>query len=320
MRFDVFNGDADGICALVQLRNAEPADAELVTGVKRDIALLDRVAAGPGDRVTVLDVSLDKNRDGLVRLLDAGAEVLYVDHHFAGEIPSSPSLHTIVDTAPEVCTSLLVDRHLGGAFSAWAVTGAYGDNLAASARRLGDAIGLAAADQERLGRLGTCINYNAYGATTDDLLFHPAELFEKLRPHASPLAFLADEADTFARLDAGYRDDLAAAHAVPAAHATDAGAVFVLPDAAWARRASGVFGNDLANRAPDRAHAILTERTDGTFVVSVRAPLSDRTGADELCREFPTGGGRKAAAGINALPGDQLDAFVARFLGFWPRG
>jgi hypothetical protein len=31
--YDVFNGDADGICALVQLRNADPRDAELVTGV-----------------------------------------------------------------------------------------------------------------------------------------------------------------------------------------------------------------------------------------------------------------------------------------------
>ena len=39
---DVFNGDADGLCALHQLRLAEPlADAQLVTGVKRDIALLD---------------------------------------------------------------------------------------------------------------------------------------------------------------------------------------------------------------------------------------------------------------------------------------
>ncbi|HBQ39206.1 MAG TPA: acetyltransferase, partial [Halieaceae bacterium] len=62
MNYDVFNGDADGLCALVQLRRAEPLDAVLVTGVKRDIALLQQVEAGPGDRVTVLDISLDKNR------------------------------------------------------------------------------------------------------------------------------------------------------------------------------------------------------------------------------------------------------------------
>jgi hypothetical protein len=28
--------------------------------------------------------------------------------------------------------------------------------------------------------------------------------------------------------------------------------------------------------------------------------------------EFPTGGGRKAAAGINALPADMLEAFLDR--------
>ena len=58
---------------------------------------------------------------------------------------------------------------------------------------------------------------------------------------------------------------------------------------------------------------MLTERPDGTYLVSVRAPLDDKQGADELCRQFPTGGGRAAAAGINALPGDQLDAFVDAF-------
>jgi hypothetical protein len=29
--------------------------------------------------------------------------------------------------------------------------------------------------------------------------------------------------------------------------------------------------------------------------------------------QFPTGGGREAAAGINDLPADSLDAFVAKF-------
>ena len=32
--FDVFNGDADGICALHQLRLADPLDSTLVTGLK----------------------------------------------------------------------------------------------------------------------------------------------------------------------------------------------------------------------------------------------------------------------------------------------
>ena len=57
--FYAFNGDADGLCALQQLRLADAAPAELITGVKRDIELLQRVPAKAGDCVTVLDVSLE---------------------------------------------------------------------------------------------------------------------------------------------------------------------------------------------------------------------------------------------------------------------
>ncbi len=74
--YDIFNGDADGICALLQLRLAEPRDAKLVTGVKRDIDLLKQVTAKAGDRVTVLDISMDKNHDALVSTLDTGADVI----------------------------------------------------------------------------------------------------------------------------------------------------------------------------------------------------------------------------------------------------
>jgi hypothetical protein len=88
MNYDVFNGDADGLCALHQLRLGNPAPAELVTGVKRDIKLIDRVEASTGDHVTVLDISLDSNRKGLMRLLGAGASIEYFDHHYAGEIPT----------------------------------------------------------------------------------------------------------------------------------------------------------------------------------------------------------------------------------------
>ncbi len=45
MWIDVFNGDADGICALLQLRLQQPRESLRITGVKRDIALLERVNA-----------------------------------------------------------------------------------------------------------------------------------------------------------------------------------------------------------------------------------------------------------------------------------
>ena len=90
-------------------------------------------------------------------------------------------------------------------------------------------------------------------------------------------------------------------------------AVYVLPNEAWARRVGGVFGNHLANLNPDRGHAILTNKADGNFLVSVRAPLNNKKGAADLCRKFPTGGGREAAAGINDLPKSMVDDFIAQF-------
>ena len=86
-----------------------------------------------------------------------------------------------------------------------------------------------------------------------------------------------------------------------------------MPEAAWAKRVVGVFANQLAREEPDLAHATLMPRLDGSYLVSVRAPLTSRQGADALCRRFPTGGGRAAAAGINGLPQQQLDDFLAAF-------
>jgi len=311
---DVFNGDADGICALAQVRNADPRPSRLVTGVKRDIALVAKAGLTAGDQATVLDVSFDKNRDAVVAALDVGASIFYCDHHFAGEIPTHANLTTHIDTAAETCTSLLIDQHLGGKFSAWAVTGAYGDNLDASAERLADRIGLEAADRATLRQLGVCINYNGYGASLEDLLFAPADLFERVRGFADPREFVREDSDTHARLTEGYAEDMSKAQATAPLRESDSGAVFALPDESWARRVSGVWSNDLANGSPDRAHAVLTARPDGTWLVSVRAPLTRRSGADDLCRRYPTGGGRAAAAGINALPADQLDAFLEDFL------
>ena len=310
---DIFNGDADGICALTQLRNAEPRQSTLITGVKRDIALVAKADVGPGDRVTALDISFDKNRDGVLSALEAGAEIFYVDHHYAGDVPANGKLTTIIDTDANVCTSLLVNGYLKGAYIEWAITGAFGDNLKASARTIAGPLGLSDEQLSLLENLGTYMNYNGYGSSLEDLHFTPAELFESVRPFATPFAFVSEASATFEKLESGYSEDMASAASVKPTQQTDAIAVFVLPNEAWARRVSGVYSNDLANAAPTRAHAVLTERADGSYLVSVRAPLENKQGADALCRQFPTGGGRAAAAGINALPADQLDRFVSAF-------
>lgn len=91
-RFDVCNGDADGLCAALQWRLHEPAPATLVTGLKLEIALLERVPAHRGDEVNVFDLSMQRNRAALLHLLDAGVRIRYFDHHAVRDIPSHPAL------------------------------------------------------------------------------------------------------------------------------------------------------------------------------------------------------------------------------------
>lgn len=306
---DVFNGDADGLCALHQLRLADPQDSVLITGVKRDIALVKQVQASAQDSVTILDISLDKNRDALLSVLDTGASVLYADHHFPGEIPQHANLTTHIDTAAETCTGLIVDALLNGAHRSWAVTAAFGDNLYGAATEAAKSLNLAPAALEQLKTLGTLLNYNGYGSSLDDLYFPPAELYKRLQPHADPFAFMAED-NAFTTLSEGYASDHARATSISAERSTDSMAIYLFPNEAFARRISGVYANELAQNHPNRAHALLSELDGGAYLVSVRAPLNNRTGADELCRQFDTGGGRKAAAGINRLPADQLEAFA----------
>jgi hypothetical protein len=309
---DIFNGDADGICALHQLRLADPADSELITGPKRDISLLKRVYAQTGDRITVLDIALSKNRDALDRLLEAGAYVRYFDHHQPGDIPAHPHFEAHIDTDANVCTSLLVNHYLHGSQLAWAVTAAFGDNLAGAARQAAAALDLSADQLAQLQSLGECLNYNGYGETLDDLFFDPADLYRQLRPFADPFAFIA-ESPAYQTLKTGYQDDMARAVTVNASEARASGRIFMLPAEKWARRISGVFGNQLAVESPAQAHAVLTAKPDGGYVVSVRAPLVAKSGADELCSRFDSGGGRKGAAGINHLPESELGRFIALF-------
>jgi hypothetical protein len=311
--FDVFNGDADGLCALQQLRLAEPRDAVLVTGIKRDIGLLARVEAGAGDEVTVLDIALDKNRGALERLLAAGARVRYFDHHFPGEIPAHPLFEPRIDTTPDRGTSLLVDDFLGGRHRAWAVVGTYGDNFDESARRAAQPLGLSGGQLQALRDLGIYLNYNGYGAEVADLHFPPDALFRRLQPYADPLAFIALD-PAFGQLRDGFDQDMARARSISAALDRPGHRLHLLPAEPWARRAGGVLANELARSAPAQAHALLTRLPAGGFVVSVRAPLTRRQGADDLCRRFPGGGGRPAAAGINELPDSLYDDFVAAFL------
>lgn len=313
MYIDVFNGDADGICALHQLRLTNPVDSVLVTGIKRDINLLERVEAGKGDKLTVLDISLDKNREGLIRLLKAGAEVIYFDHHFAGDIPTYRNLEVYIDTDANMCSSLLVNAYLNSTYLAWAVTAAFGDNLFSTAVDAAKPLNLKPGQLEDLKLLGTCINYNSYGATLEDLIYTPNTLYRLIQPYSDPFDFIHNEAGYQILLN-GYQEDVSRAESIQAEYQSPTHALYILPDAKWARRVSGIFANQLAQAHPERAHAILTQNNNKGYVVSVRAPLNNKTGADDLCRQFETGGGRKAAAGINHLSNTDYERFLKVFI------
>jgi hypothetical protein len=306
MRFyDIFNGDADGICALHQLRLVEPRDAELVTGVKRDNRLLARVPAQAGDALTVLDVALDENRSDLLRVLGAGAACQYFDHHFAGCVPAHPLLEAHIDTSAATCTSLIVDRHLGGAHRAWALVAAFGDNLPEAALAAARGLNLRDGEIARLRALGECLNYNAYGETPEDLNFHPADLYRRLHAYRDPLDF-AGEAPEFPVLRRAYAEDMENARRAPVEAIGRRSAAVFLPDEKWSRRVSGMLANELADRFPSRAHAVLTRHADG-YAVSLRAPRPATPGIDRVARMFAGGNGREGAAGIRLLPQAQVE-------------
>ncbi|HWT55018.1 MAG TPA: hypothetical protein VN066_09415 [Rhodocyclaceae bacterium] len=309
---DVFNGDADGLCALMQWRRVYPAEAQLLSGVKRDNALLRRVPSGVDVELLVLDINFENNRADAARLLADGAHIRYFDHHYPGERIEHPALALTVDESPEMCTSLLVHRALDGREVTWAIAGAFGDNLPAVATRLALQHGFDDGQTSVLRQLGELLNYNGYGSDLADLHFDPEVLYRALRDYGEPFAFVAD-ADAYAHLQAGYADDMAAALAVKPAQQGEATAIYHLPDLPWSRRVIGVWANLLSQQARERAHLIFCPDGSGKYTASVRAPQLRPSGAAEFCRQFPGGGGRAAAGGITGLSEASIDAVSASF-------
>lgn len=306
MNIDVFNGDADGIFSLIQLRKAQPISASqrLVTGVKRDISLVKQISDAEAENaaITVLDISFDKNTADIARVLAAGASVMYCDHHQAKTLFTHDKLHALIDTAPTVCTALLINEYLQGAQALWAVAAAYGDGLDGPATALADKLGLTALQKADLKQLGVLVNYNGYGAAEADLFYAPADLYKLLLAYDTPFAVIADKASPFSTLLAGYEADLALAQATAPVEDNAVLLAVHLADTAWSRRISGTYGNILAAEHQNRAIVIATTNDDGTLTISLRAPKNKPYGAAEICGQFPTGGGREGAAGINSLP------------------
>jgi hypothetical protein len=315
---DVFNGDADGICSLIQLRLAEPCEkTELVTGVKRDITLLDRVSAQDGDLITVLDISLDRNRADVDRLLTLGASIRYFDHHYSGGfVTKRTSFHPYIDESNNICTSLIVNRYLKEQHKLWAVVGAFGDNLIHVAEKYCLEMGVSSTDISRLQKLGELLNYNGYGSRLEDLHFHPAELFESLRQSDNPLE-ISRESKIVETLSAGYLSDFESANQLKAEYCTPTVAVFKFPDKMWSRRILGIVANNLVQTYPKRNHLLICPDGNGFLTISVRMAKENPKGASSFCRRYPQGGGRESAAGINALPLEMENDLITDFINTW---
>ena len=245
-RFDVCNGDADGLCAVLQWRLAHPQPATLVTGLKRELELLQQVPAEAGDEVLVCDLSMQRNHAALLRLLRrAACRCATSTTTRSTTCRSMPALQACIDFDPRVCTSLLMDRLLDGRFRAWALVGAYGDNLTRVADALAVGMGLDEAERQQLRLLGEGINYNAYGDEAGDQHIAPQQLYARLSRHAHPLELLRQDS-IGSELDALRRADLQQALAQDI-HAAGRGARWVrLPDAPWSRRVIGGLANELA--------------------------------------------------------------------------
>jgi len=315
----LFNGDADGIISqhIAGLSGIRPNGR--ITGLKRDIALLQRVSEGGAQDLYVFDINLDTNRPALERLLEnPGVRIFWYDHHEPGLVPSHPRLKTRIQNTRGTCTALLAHAAFPGADPRWAAMAAFGDNLPQAAEALLSPLGLPPAAVETLREAGELINYNSHGESPEDVLFQPLEIAERMARYRDPLVFL-EQSGLIEPLRRQMQDDeskLAGLAPVRATGDRDGGAqLFRFPDETWARRLGSTFASRLALAEPGRAVATLQPKRDGSWQVSIRAPRSrpECPPAMSLALEFPTGGGRALAAGINTLPDDQVEAFSRRF-------
>ena len=99
-RFDVCNGDADGLCAVRQWRLHEPLPSTLITGLKREIDLLARVPIDAADEVLVCDLSMRRNRPALDGAKPKGRLELGFHSATSSAAPALPGSCNRMDTAP----------------------------------------------------------------------------------------------------------------------------------------------------------------------------------------------------------------------------
>ena len=281
MRWYAYNGDADGICSMVQWGLVYGIEGQRVTGVKRDIELLERVNPNTDDEIIVMDISLARNHARAIELSSQGFEITWFDHHLAGE--PIDAIRTHIDTSSDVCTARIVEKFLG-VDSDWAQVALHGDGLSVHSIK------------PEFKELGELLNYNGYGADLSDLHFHPDELLLLCLQAKTPQNFMDTQA--FMTLKNGFESDLSNAKNIEPSNG-----YYLLPNEAWARRVVGVMAHRI-NESGDGPHVIAIDKGE-TLQVSIRGS----EGIGELCKMFG-GGGRATAGGIDALPKSEITALM----------
>lgn len=281
MRWYAYNGDADGICSMVQWGLVYGIEGHRVTGVKRDIELLERVNPNPDDEIIVMDISLARNHARAVELSSQGFDITWFDHHLAGE--PIDGITTNIDTSANVCTARIVEKFLG-VESDWAQVALHGDGLSVHSSK------------PEFKELGELLNYNGYGADLSDLHFPPDDLLLLCLQAKTPQNFIKTQA--FMTLKNGFESDLSNAKSIELNNG-----YYLLPNEAWARRVVGVMAHRI-NESGDGPHVIAIDKGE-TLQVSIRGS----EGIGELCKKFG-GGGRATAGGIDALPKSEITALM----------
>ena len=281
MRWFAYNGDADGICSMVQWGLVHGIDGNTVTGVKRDIELLKKINPENGDEIIVMDISLARNHSKASELIQSDIKMTWFDHHLAGEPIVGLEAH--IDTSSDVCTARIVESYLG-VKSDWAQVALHGDGLSEHSSK------------PEFKELGELLNYNGYGADLEDLHFHPDELMRICLESQTPASFL--QTPTFEALRNGFNTDMENVDSV-----VEIDGVYMLPNEAWARRVVGVMAHRINSTGPG-PHVIAIDKGD-VLQISLRG----RNGIGEICAMFG-GGGRETAGGIDALPKDEVTALM----------
>jgi hypothetical protein len=318
-RVFLFNGDADGIVAqhILGMQLGQP---ELrITGLKRDIQLLSKLPILDSADLHALDISLRSNEDAIPALLaKENIHLTWYDHHDPGEGITHPRLVQHIHQAPGMCTGAIVNAVCGRRFPLWAAMAAFGDNLPVTAEALAKEGRASLEEVKLIQKTGILLNYNAYGEQPEDVLFQPATLAQEISRFTAAQEF-CQQNSIFTPLENQFNSDEAHFHDLKPLIQNPCAMAYLVPAEAWARRFSATWANQTVLENPLQALAIIHLRSDGNYLVSIRAPRGQvrAPSAADLAAEFPTGGGRKLAAGINNLPSDDFNRFLNRFVDFF---